>query len=98
MDHGDYFVPGVVVDDDSGGWLIPELKRNLSLIVEEKSGKTSDFRPRYPEWWLVLVDHIGFGLDEHDRRAFKQHVCLVHDWDRVVLVHPTNPQRSFDID
>jgi len=84
-------------DQDSGGWLLAEMERNLNICISEKTAKVARVRAKYPEWWLVLVNYIGFGLDDFDRAMFRDQVRVEHDWDRAILVDPTNPERSFEI-
>jgi hypothetical protein len=76
-------------DHDSGGWIIPELEKNIRICAREKTEKIAGVRARYPEWWLILVDHIGYGQEEH--------LSVEHDWDRVVLISPVRPEIGFDV-
>lgn len=78
------------IDEDSGGMLIDELERNLRVVIREKSQKVAPVRDRYAEWWLLLVDHIAFGLSEFDLAQFRRDVHIDHDWDKVILVNPGN--------
>ena len=61
-------------DFDKGGWVIPELEKNLAICIGEKSAKIADNRKKYPEWWLILVDHMMGGTPEA--------VHVEHDWIR----------------
>jgi hypothetical protein len=91
------FVPGGHVDEESGGWLLHELEKNLRFCIDEKSAKIAAFRSKYPEWWLVLPDHIGYGLDSFDQELFRDHITISHDWSRILLIDPRNPKRIFCI-
>jgi hypothetical protein len=84
-----HFVPGGSSDHDSGGWLVHELQRNIDICIQEKTGKIASVRARYPEWWLVLIDQIGYG----ERESVK----IEHDWDKVVLLNPLNPTSGYEI-
>lgn len=84
-------------DDDSGGWLIELLERNLRLCISDKAKKIAGVRSRYPEWWLVFIDQIAFGLDDYDRDIFRREVSISHGFDRVVLVNPHNPEHFFEL-
>jgi hypothetical protein len=85
----DCFVLGGYVDRDAGGWLIQELENNVRLCVQEKSKKILDIRAKYPEWWIILIDHIGYGARES--------IHVEHDWDKVILVNPLNPEQGYEI-
>jgi hypothetical protein len=83
-------------DWDSGGWVVHEMQKNMQLCIDEKTRKVSNARPTYPEWWLILVDHIGFALSEGlDREHFRASASLVHNWDRLILVAPHDHTIAF---
>ena len=83
------FVLGGYVDRNAGGWLIPELEKNIRICVKKKTEKIANIRAKSPEWWLILVDHIGFGqMESMDVR---------HDWDRVILINPLKPEEGYEI-
>lgn len=84
------FEIAITSDEDSGGWLIEELERNLRMVISEKSQKVAAVRGRYAEWWLLLVDHVAFGVSEYDLAQFRRDVNIDHDWDNVILVSPAN--------
>jgi hypothetical protein len=92
-----FYVMAGLSDDQSGGWLIDELEKNLRLYIDEKTKKVREYRAKYPEWWLVLVDFIAYGLDEFDIEQFQARVTVSHSWDRVIVIDPNNPARSFEV-
>jgi hypothetical protein len=94
--HPTFYVMGGHSDGQSGGFLVAEMERNLRLHIAEKTGKIAKFRSRYPEWWLVLVDHIAYGLDDTDIAQFKQGVSIPHTWHKVIVVDPHHPGRFFE--
>jgi hypothetical protein len=96
--HSTFFIAGGYRDDNSGGWVLEETQKNLRLCIEEKARKIAPFRHKYREWWLVLVDQIGYGVCDSDRELFREHLRLEHDWDKIVLVNPLNPQSAFELD
>lgn len=87
--HPTCFLLGGYSDDDSGGFLIGLLEDNIRHCIEEKCRKIARFRKKYPEWWLLLIDRIGYGAWEPIR--------VQHNWDRVVLLDPQNPSRTFEL-
>lgn len=93
--HDDMFLFGGWSDGDSGGWLLHEIGKNLQHCVTEKARKVQPYRERYPEWWLVLPDHIGYAMADDEREMFRDQIKLTHDFDRVVLIDPRNPSRHF---
>ena len=91
------FVPGGSSDFDSGGFVVGEVARNLRYCIDEKTKKIARVRHRYPEWWLILVDQIGYGLDPDDQEQLKAHGGVEHAWDKVILVSPSSPERFFEL-
>jgi len=92
-----FFQLGGVSDDEAGGWLLCEMETNLIRCIEEKTHKIERYRQKYPTWWLALVDHIGYGLDAFERELFRDRVTVQHSFDKVILIDPKNPNRSFEV-
>jgi hypothetical protein len=98
--HPQMFVLGGSDDPDSGGFVVSELIRNLSICVTTKSERIAAYRNRYPEWWLILVDHIAYGwLDAEDVSVLREQraAWLAHSWERIVLVSPLDAQRATEV-
>ncbi|MDD5410220.1 MAG: hypothetical protein PHF31_02220 [Methylobacter sp.] len=98
-DHGSFFLLGASSDDDSGGWAMGEVEKNLRLCIAEKEMKIAPYRSRYKEWWLVLPDHIDYSMEPEDRETFRTEVMpnLRHSFDKIVLIDPRNHLRAFEI-
>jgi hypothetical protein len=88
--HETCFLLGSASDLNTGGFVAALLEKNIRICVEEKNRKREKVRSRYPEWWLVLIDYVGYG-------AWQQ-VDVEHDWDKVLLVDPKNPLRAFELE
>ena len=73
------------------------MEKNIRYCAAEKLRKVSKVRSRYPEWWLTLVDYVGFGIDDYDLEMFRNQVRIEHDWDRIVVIDPNEPTRYFEI-
>ena len=84
-------------DRDSGGWLLHELRQNATICIQQKTKKIARVRGRYDRWWLVLVDQIGLGSSLLEGELFAEQVRIEHDWDRVVVLNPTDPTRWHDV-
>jgi hypothetical protein len=95
--HPTYFVSGGGSDNDTGGFVFEEIQRNLRLCVENKSRRIAPVRHRYPEWWLVFVDRIGFGVADCDESFFREHLEVEHDFQRVILLDPFDATRAFEV-
>jgi hypothetical protein len=95
--HASMFVMAGCSDRESGGWLVSEMETNIRHCASEKSRKIAKVRSKYQEWWLALVDHIGYGLDDFDRQMFRDTVSIEHNWDKIVIIDPNDHRRWFEI-
>lgn len=91
------FMLGGYCDQDAGGWVIPELYKGIRACITEKTTKIARHKAKYATWWLVLVDHIGYGIRRDHVELLRGPFEIEHDWERVVLLHPRNPSLYFDI-
>ncbi|ENM5855915.1 hypothetical protein NTE09_003967 [Vibrio mimicus] len=64
---------GIEIDEDSGGWVIDTYVKDTNHCIEEKAIKINSNYSKYPEWWLVFVDHIGF-MASDDVEDIKQYL------------------------
>lgn len=87
---------GGYVDGDTGGWVIPELIRNVRICIEEKSRKTKEARSRFPVWWLLLVDYMGCGIATSEMEPLKQAITKHPDWDKIIIVNRQDASLLFD--
>jgi hypothetical protein len=95
--HPTFFVPGGHSDRESGGFLIHEITENLKICIAQKTRKIAQYRARYPEWWLILPDYIGYGLDAFDVGHFREQASIQHTFNKIILVDPRNPSRAFEV-
>ena len=87
-------------DQQSGGFLFDEIEANLKRCIAEKTKKVADVRHKYPRWWLVLPDHIGWELDDFDQQGFREKAAHTFDnviFDKIILLDPSDPTRAFSI-
>ena len=96
--HPTFFLPGGSADHDSGGFVVAEMERNIRICFADKVRKVARVRGKYSEWWLALVDHIGYGaLDDSDRQDLRNALQLPKVWDRVLLINPIPPHNGFEL-
>jgi hypothetical protein len=81
-----FYVLGSLIDCDSGGFIESSLSKNLQLAIQEKEEKVSSYLSRYPEWWLVLVDHVSYGI--YDAERLKESLKITSCFNRIVLISP----------
>jgi hypothetical protein len=91
------FVLGGHTDLNSGGMLVGLMRENINHCAIEKDRKVAPVRSKYKEWWLILVDHIGFGLDEDEKDMVKAAMSTLHGWKKIRIIDPGDPSRFFDL-
>ena len=74
-----------------------EIETNIRHCASEKSRKIEKVRPKYPQWWLALVDHIGYALNDFDREMFRNQVSIEHNWDKILVIDPRDHTRWFEM-
>ena len=89
---------GIQSDHDSGGIMVAEIYRSLKIIIEEKELKIEPYRKKYDEWWLVLIDHMGFGLTEEEITDLKMLPISDHIFKKIIIIHPYKFKKAIIID
>jgi hypothetical protein len=84
--NGRVFRPAGGSDGNAGGWVISIYIENLQQCVTEKSNKIATYLPKYREWWLYLVDHMGWGLDTRETQSLVSSINDIGNFDRVCII------------
>jgi hypothetical protein len=77
---------GVLNDYDTGGFIVGIVHQNLKIVVEEKKSKIDPYYKRYKEWWLVLIDRIGFTLSEEEIDQLKSLPIEIYPFKKLILI------------
>ena len=92
-----FFIPGVFVDYDSGGWVSEVLKENLEFCINEKEEKIYRVKDRYETWFLILIDYIGFlyappidEIKESLDEFLSKYDLSASEFSQIILVDPGN--------
>lgn len=88
---------GCIDDSDNGGWIEFELKKSIEISLKEKNEKIRNFKDKYSEWWLLLVDHIAFGYDEEDSSEIKRLLDIDHNWNRLIMLDAADHTKFYEI-
>jgi len=83
---------GTFSDSDSGGFVVNLIYENIKHIIEEKERKIAPYKDKYEDWWLALVDTIGYGLDQHDLQQFFELPKLDTFFKKILLISPLMPE------
>lgn len=93
-----FYVMGGGAEDVMGCFLVDEMRRNIELIIKEKTAKMLPFRNKYQHWWLALVDLIGQGIDEFDLAQLRaSSIEGKNEFDRILIISPTKPYAIYEI-
>jgi hypothetical protein len=92
------FEIAIVSDSDSGGFTVPLIIENIKLAIIEKEGKISKIKDKYPEWWLALVDTVGYGIRPDELETIKQHLRVKTTFKRLLIISPMSPENFTYID
>lgn len=93
----DFYSLGSKIDYDQGGWIVPEMIRNINYCIKEKSKKITALSEKYSEWWLILVDHIDNRLHSFEREEIKNCVEVDPIWKKIILVSRNNVDDTIEI-
>ncbi len=88
------FNVGVIVDQQAGGWEIDLCELALKRAIGEKESRTKGNRAKYPTWWLILVDCMGFL--QSDAESKPSPGAIQHTFDRVIVIGPIAGHSSWE--
>src|SRR5439155_11638638 len=77
-------------DRDRGGWAVPMYSDNIAHCLGEKLRKISPYVSKYPEWWLVLVDRMGWGLDLQEIGEVCRSIPELGSFSKLVVIDHAN--------
>lgn len=83
---GRVFRPAGGLDGDAGGWVVASYIENLRHCIIEKSAKVAQYLPKYSEWWLYLVDYMGWGLDTRETKNLLSSINDIGNFHRVFII------------
>lgn len=94
---GRTFVLAGDLDHDNGGALLPMYIDNINFCIEQKSTKIEPYINRYKEWWLLLIDTLGWGLDNKESEFVKSEIINLYNFNRMIVIRFGSGQFLLDI-
>lgn len=88
---------GMVLDMDSGGSLLELYERNIKICLSDKEDKTAKMKKKYAKCWLVLVDKIGYGLEDCEVDMVLKRLEIEHDWDKLIVLATNGSNKAFEL-
>ena len=86
------------LDHDSGGAILPMYIDNINYCIKQKSMKIDPYLNRYKEWWLLLIDALGWGLDSKESSFVKSEISGLKNFNRMVIIRYGNGKFILDMD
>jgi hypothetical protein len=83
------FVFGFISDNDKGGFVVSEVYNNLNIVLKEKQDKIAPYFSKYQEWWLILIDHVSYGLTNYDFNQLKSLPKIESSFYKTVILSPS---------
>lgn len=84
--NGRLFLAAGKADMDAGGFIVSNYIENINLCIQEKNLKVNSVSQNYKEWWLLLVDTLGWGLDQNDILEVKNHLHTLGHFHQLILI------------
>jgi len=86
------------LDHDSGGAILPMYIDNINYCIEQKSKKINPYLNKYKDWWLLLVDVMGWGMNIKDSAFVKSNINSLGNFNRMVIIRYGDGQFLLDFD
>jgi hypothetical protein len=94
--YDDYYVFGSSSDFDSGGLVVGLMHDAIKIAITEKQNKIEKEFDKFSEWWLILIDNIGYHLNYIDIQQLKEMPKLKHYFKKIIIVSPWNQDSCFE--
>lgn len=82
------FIEGGINDNDPGILVSSNIINTLSIAIEEKGSKAQNHFHLFSEWWLVLVDYIGFGIRLGENEIVDIQNVDIRPFSKVYILSP----------
>ena len=89
------------ISDGEGTLLFAELEKRIKDAINEKAEKIAHRVNCFGEWWLILVDHVGFvpnsGLTTNELSGLRASIHVEYPWSRVIIVSREQPNSWYEL-
>jgi hypothetical protein len=82
------YILGSSTDFDRSGFVLSNILDSLNIIVPEKQKIVEPYLNDFAKWWLVFVDHIGYGPSKIEMKAIQEKFHIKHPFERIYLISP----------
>ena len=96
---GRTFVLAGGLDHNRGGSILQMYIDNINFCIDHKSNKIEPYLKMYKDWWLLLVDDMGWGMDLITDSAYvKSKINYLENFNRVVIIRNGDGKFLLDLD
>ena len=85
--NGKLFPRGGTDDFNASGQNISIYVKNIRYCINKKSSIIEKYLEKYRDWWLYLVDCIGFGLSQKEILEVIKEVGNIGNFDKIVVLN-----------
>jgi len=87
------------LDHDRGGSILQMYIDNINFCIDHKSNKIEPYLNMYEDWWLLLVDDMGWGMDLITDSAYvKSKINCLENFNRIVIIRNGDGKFLLDMD
>jgi len=87
------------LDHDRGGSILQMYIDNINFCIDQKSRKIEPYLNKYNNWWLLLVDDIGWGMDLITDSAYiKSKINCLENFNHIVIIRNGDGKFLLDMD
>jgi len=94
---GNKFSEGITIDNDLHVFPLPSIDTSLSIILAEKETKMNPFKNEYQNWWLILIDYVGYGINQDEANNLDNKKLSETIFEKVFIVNPIYPKNGIEI-
>lgn len=94
---GKTFRNAAILDDDWGGPEVYTYFNNINLCVREKNIKIKNYKEKYPNWWLVLVDFTDLFPSSDDINEIINNVDDLGLFNKLIIIDRFTSEAKFKI-
>ncbi len=87
---GKLFLPGGMINHSEGGFVIPIYFENINHCIDDKNKKTENYKQKYNEWWLILVDHLCYDLEFPNIEEIKKNIGNLRNFSKLIIITKDN--------
>jgi hypothetical protein len=91
------FEVGGIIDFNKGGAVFKDICDSLKIIITEKERKIEKFKHLYNDWWLVLIDFIGYGISSNMIDRIKDEIDESNSFNKIIFISPIDSKNAKEI-